>query len=75
MAVGRSGGNPLIPLPIIDVPFRCIGMDILGPLPKSSWGHRYILVLMDYATRYPEAIPLRTATGKTITKKRFLLFS
>ncbi|KAL6455340.1 hypothetical protein MHYP_G00362140 [Metynnis hypsauchen] len=27
---------PLIPLPIIGVPFERIGMDIVGPLPKSS---------------------------------------
>lgn len=30
-------------------------MDIVGPLEKSSAGHRYILVVSDYATRYPEA--------------------
>ena len=67
--------SPLIPLPIIDVPFQRLGMDIVGPLPKSSRGHRYILVLMDYATRYPEAIPLRTATGKAVARELFLLFS
>ncbi|KAJ8341888.1 hypothetical protein SKAU_G00341790 [Synaphobranchus kaupii] len=67
--------NPLIPLPIIDIPFKRIGMDIVGPLPKSSRGHRYILVILDYATRYPEAIPLRTATGKTVAKELFMLCS
>lgn len=67
--------NPLIPLPIIDVPFKRIGMDIVGPLPKSSRGHRYILVILDYATRYPEALPLRTATGKTVAKELFMLCS
>ncbi|XP_061080680.1 protein NYNRIN-like [Conger conger] len=67
--------NPLIPLPVIDVPFRRIAMDILGPLPKSSRGHRYILVILDYATRYPEAVPLRTATGKAVARELFLLFS
>ncbi|XP_061097667.1 uncharacterized protein LOC133128296 [Conger conger] len=67
--------NPLIPLPIIDVPFRRIAMDIVGPLPKSSRGHRYILVIVDYATRYPEAVPLRAATGKSIARELFLLFS
>ena len=35
--------NPLIPLPIIDTPFQKVAMDIVGPLPKSSRGHRYIL--------------------------------
>ena len=67
--------NPLIPLPIIDVPFSRIAMDIVGPLPKSSRGHRYILVILDYATRYPEAIPLRAATAKAIAHELFMLFS
>ena len=67
--------NPLIPLPIIDVPFARIAMDIVGPLPKSSRGHRYILVILDYATRYPEAIPLRAATAKAIAHELFMLFS
>ncbi|XP_058642045.1 uncharacterized protein LOC131546483 [Onychostoma macrolepis] len=48
--------SPLIPLPIIEVPFERIGMDLIGPLPKSARGHEHILVIVDYATRYPEAI-------------------
>ena len=67
--------NPLIPLPIIGTPFDRIAMDIVGPLPKSSRGHKYILVIMDYATRFPEAIPLRTATAKTVAHELFMLFS
>lgn len=67
--------NPLIPLPIIEVPFERIGLDIVGPLPKSALGHQYILVLVDYATRYPEAIPLRKATAQQISKELFLLCS
>ena len=51
---------PLVPLPIMDEPFRRIAMDIVGPLPRSSSGKRYILVICDYATRYPEAVVLRT---------------
>ena len=50
---------PLIPLPIISETFQQIAMDIVGPLPRSHLGNKYILVLCDYATRYPEAIPLR----------------
>ncbi|XP_066518865.1 uncharacterized protein [Hoplias malabaricus] len=66
---------PLIPLPIIGVPFERIGMDIVGPLPKSGRGHEYILVMVDYATRYPEAVPLRKATSKAIAQELFLLCS
>lgn len=66
--------NPLVPLAIIETPFHRIAMDIMGKLPKSSRGQRYILVIMDYATRYPEAIPLRAATAKAVARKTFLLF-
>ena len=67
--------SPLIPLPIIEVPFSRIAMDIVGPLPKSNRGHRYVLVIVDYATRYPEAIPLRSASAKAIAHEIFLLSS
>ncbi len=39
------------PLPLIREPFRRIAMDIVGS------GKR---VICDYATRYPEAIPMRS---------------
>ena len=67
--------GPLIPLPIISVPFSRIAVDLVGPLPKSSRGHQYILVILDYATRYPEAIPLRTMASKGIARELVLMFS
>ena len=70
-----SARNPLIPMPIIETPFDRIALDIVGPLPKTSRGHRYILVLVDYATRYPEALPLRAATAKAVARELMLLFS
>ena len=49
----------MTPMPIISEPFRQIAMDIVGPLPKTSSGKQYILVVSDYATQYPEAFALR----------------
>ena len=49
--------SPLVNLPIMGEPFERIAMDIVGPLPRSKSGHKYILVLSDYVTKYPEAIP------------------
>ena len=46
-------------------------MDIVGPLPRSRTGNRYILVLCDYATLYPEAIPLRTIDAEHIAEQLF----
>jgi hypothetical protein len=48
--------SPLIPLPIISVPFSRIAMDLVRPLLKNNRVHQNILVILDYATRYPEAI-------------------
>ena len=50
-------------------------MDLVGPLMESTRGHQHILVIMDYATRYPEAIPLRKTSAKTIAKELFQVFS
>ena len=67
--------NPLVPLPIIEVPFERIDMDLVGPLVKSARGHQNILVILDYATRYPEAIPLRKVSSKAIARELFQMFS
>lgn len=50
-------------------------MDIVGPLVKSSGGHQYILVVCDYATRFPEAFPLRTITAPAVLRALVQLFS
>jgi hypothetical protein len=40
-------------------PFERIAIDIAGPFPESDMGNRYLLVAMDYFTKWPEvyAIP------------------
>lgn len=71
----RPPPAPLVLLPLIEVPLEIIGMDLVGPLPKSARGHHNILVLVDYATRYPEAVPLQKATTKAVVRELFLLVS
>ena len=66
---------PLIPLPIMDVTFKHIAMDIVGPLPRSSSGKRFILVSCDYATQYPEAIALRTINTDSVPKELVCFFA
>jgi hypothetical protein len=44
-------------------PFRGRGLDFIGEIhPGSSKGHRFILVAMDYFTKWTEAVPLRNMT-------------
>ncbi|XP_050791770.1 uncharacterized protein LOC127042191 [Gopherus flavomarginatus] len=43
---------PLQPLPIIEVPFQRVAVNILGPFPKKiPRGKQYILTFVDFATR------------------------
>ncbi len=60
---------PLHPIPAIGEPFERLVMDCVGPLPKSKHGHQYILTIMCTATRYPEAVPLRTLKAQVVLKE------
>ena len=66
---------PLVTLPILDEPFRRIAMDIVGPLPRSRSGNRYVLVICDYATRFPEAVPMRSIDAENVAEELLKLFA
>ena len=66
---------PLIPMPIIDEPFRWIAMDIVGPLPNAIKGNQYILAVCVYAMRYPEAFLLWMFTAPTVAEKLVKMFA
>ena len=66
---------PMVPMPVVDVPFSRVAMDLVGPLPRSCAGNRYVLVLCDYATRYPEAVPLRNIDAETIAEELIRIFT
>ena len=46
--------------------FDHIGIDIVGPLPRTLRGNRYIVVAVDYLTKYPEARALPLADALNI---------
>ena len=71
----RGPRAPLVPMPIIGEPFERIAMDIVGPLPRTASGKRFILVISDYATRYPEAYAMGTVTAPAIAEKLIDFFS
>ena len=47
-------------------PFQQWGLDILGPLPISKGQCKFIIVAVDYFTKWAEAEPLATITEKKI---------
>lgn len=63
------------PLPIIGKPFERVGMDLIGPLPRTTKGYQYVLVTVDYCTRFPEAFLLRSPTTAAIADHLLEYFS
>ena len=64
----KSKRAPLKPVEIVTEPFKKIAIDIVGELPRTTTGYKYILTIVDYATRYPEAIPLQITNAKTVAE-------
>ena len=76
MSKGKQSNRLLLrPLPIVDTPFKRVGIDIKGPLPVTEQGNKYILVVCDYATRYPEAIPISDQKADTVAQAMLEIFS
>ncbi|XP_076454426.1 uncharacterized protein LOC143289311 [Babylonia areolata] len=66
---GQNVRVPLGTVPIVAEPFSKVAVDLVGPIhPSSARGHHYILVMVDYATRYPEAVPLRSIDAPTVVE-------
>jgi len=57
---------PLHPIIIVEV-FDVWGIDFMGPFP-TSFGNEYILLAVDYVSKWVEAIPTRTNEAKVVVK-------
>ena len=68
--VGRHTESGITPFPSTKDRFANLHVDLVGPLPPSN-GKRYILTIIDRATRWPACYPIASPTaescGKAIT--------
>ena len=55
---------PLNPILVVEI-FYVWGIDFIGPFPPS-FGHQYILVAVEYVSKWVEAIPYRTNDHKVV---------
>ena len=73
---GRVTKVPLGKMPSIDTPFKRVAVDIVGPTePRSDKKSRYILTMIDYATRYPEAVALPSIETERVAEALIAMFS
>ena len=62
--------------PLIELPFKRVAVDLIGPIaPLTDRGNIYVLTMVDYATRYPEAISLKNIEAETVTQALVTMFS
>ena len=67
--------SPMQSRELASQPFENVSIDLVGPFPTAVGGYKYLLTLVDLATGWPEAIPLKTTTAKVITKNLISVFT
>ena len=72
----RPAKAPLGAAPLATEPFSRVSVDLVGPLnPPSREGHMYVLTMVDQATRYPDALPLKRIDSATVAEALMEMFS
>ena len=75
MPKGKNCKVPLGEMPLMGEPFERIAVDLIGPIkPITEQGNRCILTIVDFATRYPEAIPLRSIETERVAEALMSVF-
>ncbi|XP_040917637.1 uncharacterized protein zgc:153292 [Toxotes jaculatrix] len=49
-------------------PWQWVGMDVRGPLPQTKNGHKYILTVTDYYSKWVEAVPMQSCLPPHVAK-------
>ncbi len=71
----RPSRAPVVERPVLTEPFESVAVDLVGPLPKGKGGCRFLLTYICMATRWPEAIPLRSVTARSVAEGLWSIFS
>ena len=63
----------LHPVPVPNSSWKQIGIDLIGPLPTTTNGNKYVIVVTDYFSKWPEA--WASPTKKPLMLLSFLMTS
>ena len=61
--------------PAVTQPFTDVAIDLVGPFPTATGGFRHMLTCVDTASRWPEAIPVKSITSTVIIRCLTEIFS
>ena len=73
--IGWDKPPPVQRMPLIEELFQRAVIDLVGPLPVTKNRYEYILTMVDMATRWAEATPLRKITTDKVTEAVFDIFT
>ena len=71
----RKPKLPLGKMEMVKTPFEKVAIDIIGPLSETNKKNNYILTLVDFSTRWPEAVPLKSTKTENVAEALFDMFS
>lgn len=63
---GPGKGRAALKQDVVSFPNEKVAIDIMGPLPTSENGNAYIMVVIDYFTKWAEAYALPNHTAQTV---------
>ena len=66
---------PMVERQVMSEPFESMAVDIVGPFPKGKGGCRFLLTCICMASKWPEALPLRSITAKSVALGLVEIFS
>jgi hypothetical protein len=69
----RYNRAEMIPIRPIS-PFELITTDILGPLPVTENGNKYVLVVVDHFTKWVEFFPMKDQKAETVANNLLTVF-
>lgn len=53
----------------VGAPIERLAADLLGPLPISDLGNKYLLIVADYFTKWTEVFPIQNQEANTVAEK------
>ena len=71
---GRKTIAPLGRMPEPWAAWHTVAVDVLGPLPQTSKGMKYVIVLTDYMTKFVLAIATKDQTAETTAEALMMKF-
>ena len=64
----QKAASTLHPIPVKPKVWHRVGMDLIGPMPETPRGNKYIVTLTDYFSKLAEAAPLTDKTALGVSR-------